>query len=299
MSSELLAGYAARCRPAAGPRPAGHRRRPAGAVRPVAVPLGADRRRPVPGFAAAGLRRRRLGRARGAGALAAAGLRQAAVHQRPLPVPGRAAARPGREPDRVLPAQLRTGPASGPDAVLRFDGVDSAFTGLVQRDRAGLDAPAAGCRPSSTVGALLRPGREPDRGPGAPVVLGQLPGGPGHVVAVRHLPRGQPAGAAGRRPGRPVRACRLRRGHRHRHADRGQPGAGHPGLPGARAVRGCRQPAASDRERPALDGRNPAAVPADGARRGGVGPARGRAFAGWRSATACSPSTTGRSCCAG
>ena len=48
-----------------------------------------------------------------------------------------------------------------------------------------------------------------DRGPRAPVVGRQLCRGPGHVVAVRDLPRGQPAGSEAR-PRRPTSSSRRR-----------------------------------------------------------------------------------------
>ncbi len=87
--------------------------------------------------------------------------------------------------------------ADWPDgaAVLRFDGVDSAFRvwlndtelGVVHRQpahhRVRRRAPAA-------------PRREHAAGAGAPVVVVELSRGPGHVVAVRDLPRRRAARAA-------------------------------------------------------------------------------------------------------
>ena len=65
-----------------------------------------------------------------------------------------------------------------PDAVLRFDGVDSAFTVWLNGVELGW---STGSRlPTEfAVGPLLRAGEQRAGGPGAAVVAGQLPGGPG------------------------------------------------------------------------------------------------------------------------
>ena len=155
-----------------------------------------------------------MGPAAGAVALAAARLRRARVHQRALPVPGRAAVRARREPDRRLPAAVRRCPrTSRGRRVLRFEGVDSCARVWVNGDYVGT---SRGSRlPAEfAVGALLRRGRrERARGARAPVVLGLLPRGPGHVVAVGDLPRRVADRAAGGRARRRLRARRLRPRH--------------------------------------------------------------------------------------
>ena len=83
------------------------------------------------------------------------------------------------------------------DAVLRFEGVDSCFRVWVNGDYAGT---SRGSRLPSEFDVTLRPGRQRPRRARAPVVVRLLPRGPGHVVAVRDLPRrtllGRPATAA-------------------------------------------------------------------------------------------------------
>ena len=154
------------------------------------------------GLRRARLRRRGLGPAAGAVALAAARLRRAGLHERALPVPGRPAVRARREPDGRLPAPLRRARGLG----RRRGGAALRGRRLV-RCACGSTATTSGRRAGSRlpaefdVGALLRPGGEN--------VLavrvhqwssGSLPRGPGHVVAVGDLPRRRrcsrgPAGA--------------------------------------------------------------------------------------------------------
>ena len=145
---------------APGARVAAQRCAAAVAERLVGVPALAARRRAA-GLRRARLRRRRLGPAAGAVALAAARLRRAGVHERPLPVPGRPAVRARREPDGRLPLP-RSGARSrgrGRDAVLRFEGVDSCARVWVNGDYVGT---FRGSRLPAEfdVGWLLRPGEE-------------------------------------------------------------------------------------------------------------------------------------------
>ena len=134
-----------------------------------------------------------LGRARRAVDVAALRLRHARLHQRRLPVPDRPAARARRQPDRRVPARLRSAGDDFPRgrAVLRFDGRRLVLRGLAQRDpaRRRQGQPAADrvrrSRPCCGRGTQ-RAGRTRP-----PVVGGQLPRGPGHVVAVRDLPLGR------------------------------------------------------------------------------------------------------------
>ena len=119
---------------------------------------------------------------------------------------------PGREPDGRLPARASPCPRTGAslDAVLRFEGADSCLRAWLNGVELGV---SMGSRLPTEfdVGELLRPGEEN--------VLavrvhqwsaGVLPRGPGHVVAVGHLPRRHAARAARRRARRRLRARRLR-----------------------------------------------------------------------------------------
>ena len=101
-------------------------------------------------------------------------------------------------------------------AVLRFERRRLLPAGLAQRRRArdrrcGSRLPHRVRRRRAA--AARR--RERARRARAPVVGGELPRGPGHVVAVGHLPRRHAARPARRRRRRRLRARRLRPPHRH------------------------------------------------------------------------------------
>src|SRR5665648_944886 len=130
-----------------------------------------------------------LGPDRGSGSLADAGPRQPRVHQRALPVPGRPALRPGRESHRRVPIPVRTAnrlawwPGRAPLPRRRV-GVHR----VVERGRARL----VNRQPAHhRVRCGFVPARRRERrgGADAPEVAGELPRGPGPVVAVRDLPR--------------------------------------------------------------------------------------------------------------
>ncbi len=155
-------------------------------------------------------RRLRLGHPARAVALGPARRRRprpAGVHERRLPHPGRPAPRAGREPDRRPPAHLR------PAGLLRRRRAGPAAPG-----RRGVRAPGLAQRPGDrhrhglAAGPGVRrhgraaPGPQRAAGPGAPVVGRDVPGGPGPVVAARHLPRRHPAGPARGRARRRVGA---------------------------------------------------------------------------------------------
>jgi len=206
------------------------------------------------------LRRPRLGDDRGPRALAAPGAREPRLHQRPVPVPGGPAVRPGREPDRRVPPRLRASRRLArrrrrPPVPRRRLGVHR----LAQRGRARV---VDGQPPDHRVRHRTAPeGRnECPRGPRAPVVAGELPRGPGHVVDVRDLPLRERDLPAGGRDRRRLRARRLRPPDRNGHAARRDrrpraahgPGAGPGAGAGGRAARRSRGRAVVRRAAPAL-----------------------------------------------
>ena len=211
------------------PRPAPHGRPGAVARRRLGLPVGARRRtgRSLGDVA----RARTLGAARPPGRHRA--LRPTLVHQRPVPVPDRPAARPGREPGGRVPADLRSPRLGhrGRAAARRRRRV--RVPGGAQR-RGGRGRQGEPARPG------VRRHRAPDSGAqrarraGAPVVVDELRRGSGPVVAAGDLPRRHAARPPARRPGRRVAAHRLggrprdgRPGdHRHLPRHDRDPGAG-------------------------------------------------------------------------
>ena len=175
-------------------------------------------------------RRLRLGPDRRAEPLGPSGSRrlgQTCLHQRQLPLPRGAPARPRRQPHRRLPRRVR------PARRLRGPGVPALRRRGVPGHRVPQRLPGGrGAGEPAGPGARrhrrgqARAQRAPRARP--PVVGGQLRGGPGPVVAARHLP-------AGDRPCPP--RCRDRR----RLAARGlrsRDRRGHPDARGARRRRG-------------------------------------------------------------
>ena len=161
------------------------------AERQLALPAVADRRRRGRLVRRGGVRRRGLGRGDGPRALGPAGrrgLRVADLHQPPLPLPGRPAARADREPDRRPPARLRpAGRLARPDgrrggAALRRRRV--LRPGVAERHgHRRVQGLAAAARVRGR--APAEAGGQRPRRPGPPVVGGLVPGGPGPVVAAR------------------------------------------------------------------------------------------------------------------
>ena len=138
------------------------------------------------------LRRRRLGRLAGAVALAAARLR------RPRRTP--TCATRSRSTRRTCPDENPTGdhrsrvrPARRLAARADACCASTASTPAPGSGSTGTELGRATGQPAADRvrrrAACCARGRERARRPGAPVVGRQLPGGPGHVVAVRHLPR--------------------------------------------------------------------------------------------------------------
>ena len=204
------------------PRPAAHGRAGAVARRRVGLPVGGPRAsRTAPG-------RRCPCRRTGCctASRTARALRPALVHQRPVPVPDRPAARPGREPDGRLPADLRRTPdwdVATRAAALRRRRV--RVPGGAQR-RGGRGRQGQPARPGVRRHRAPGPRAQRARRAGAPVVVDELPRGPGQVVAAGDLPRRH----AARPPGDGLDDVWLRTGCGGRPRD-GRPGD-HRRLPG-------------------------------------------------------------------
>ena len=123
--------------------------------------------------------------------------RAAGVHQRHLSVPARSALCPRPQSDGGVPEPLHLAGRLG----LRAGRPCSAWTGSTRASRCGSTGTA---RPQhgQPAGQRVRCHRaraawtQRAGGPGAPVVGRVLPGRPGHVVAVRHLPPGADQRAA-------------------------------------------------------------------------------------------------------
>ncbi len=98
-----------------------------------------------------------------------------------------------------------------PQTLLRFDGVESVYRVWLNGTEVGV---GKGSRlvQEFDVTDLLRAGRNQITVTGAPVVVDELSGGPGSVVAAGHLPGRHAAGAAGRRAGRSLAPRLVRRG---------------------------------------------------------------------------------------
>ena len=176
------------------------------------------------------------------------------------------------------------------DAVLRFGGADSHLRAWLNGVELG-EACGSRLAHEFAVGAPA-PRREPARRARAAVVRGHLPRGPGHVVAVRAVPRRRAPRPAGRVRRRRVRARRRRR-HAARRRRRARRGWWCPSW-GSSAPRARRSPPArSSRGAPSCPGSTTASC----ARRGR--PCRcGSASAPSRSRTASCASTGGACCCA-
>ena len=168
-------------------------------------------------------RRQRLGRDRRAQPLRArprAALGPPDLHQRRLPDPARPALRAGRQPDRRLPARVRTPrwlgrPGTRP-AALRRRRIDRPGQPERRARRCGARRPAA-----QRVRHHRRPAAGPQRAARArPPVVGQyLCRRPGPVVAAGHLPQRLVDRTPGRRDRRSLDGRRLRPHHRPRHAE--------------------------------------------------------------------------------
>ena len=146
----------------------------------------------------------------GAVALGAArprALRPSAVHQRPLPLPDRSAARPRREPDRDHRRTFTRPDWDVERVLLRFDGVESVYRVVLNGIEVGVGKGSRLVQEFDVTDALV-PGAQRARRAGAPVVVDELRRGPGPVVAAGHLPRRHPAGPPARRAGRRVAARR-------------------------------------------------------------------------------------------
>ncbi len=244
---------------------------------PAARPGAARRGRRRPAVRARGRTRRRargvrLDRPAGPLALGPARARIALVHEHPVPVPGRPAARAGREPHRRPPPDVR---AAGVVARRRADRPAAgrrrvARTGVGERSRRRLvDGQSAGRRVRRH--RPPPPRHEHRRAARGAVVAGQLPRGPGPVVAPRGLPVGHPRAPAAPRPRRRLRGRRPRPVDGSRHARRRdghhRPGGHRPprrGRPGGAGRPRHAGPAGRRSGRPLVGGDTPALRPGRG-----------------------------------